>query len=964
MFMRFVSILTVVLFTLCSVCDVHAGCPGKENTWIDKTLNLRDLGGWSVPGTGRVRKKLIFRSAQLSGPLTSQQRDTIASLGLKTIVDFRTEEETNRYPDAVQDVNYIHLPVVGSGNYTEMLKKNSLQFVKFLELLTNPDNLPLLFHCAAGKDRAGTAAAILLGILGVDRSDIMRDFLASNKGLTEAWGVNSTMVKKEQLKEMWDWVDRNGGLQVVLAKAGLTTSELTYIRSTLVEKVPIPAKSEWHYLDLSPEIYSAWPVLGIKDGSWRTVGFDDTLWKVGNGEFGFGDGDEDTLLACSDPFHMCKGHDREMNWPVYYFRRHFSIKDVTDMEGAKICIKVDDGAIVFLNGEEVLRVNVPPDMDPDKQDYTGKVTLKEDKYQEFYLPADFFLEDNLVAVQVFQSSNSSSDVSFDMELTPIKKVRVNAVVYGRERKPLSNLPVCVTDLTPLREARTFRTITDSNGTFSMDLLPGTYKFAIDFPEKTCIVRNIPSDRDEYNLVLFFNAGSDNCTNKKKTIHIDLQPPLVWPKPFDPPGPGWRGSGYDDSKWRKLEKVSEKASDLPVVPVKVEVNGTSTNLKLFPQPLFVRMKFNLDQDSLPDEINSLRLKFKADDAAIFYINGFRLYEWNVRDVGQGKAALLHVDQPEWKTIQKDIPPGLLHEGENVFAIEVYQWHSLMGLFNASGCTGDGAEYQCPSLGQVRFLSWDGREVKDNEELPLKAVAFSSDIHLEAELEGLRRCGVYSPGYRSVFMPVPQIIGTGVIEGNDSAILLALVRPPADGSPVRNVIVLDEDSRPQALLERTFGLANGDEIWTQKFPFSEGLDLSKCRIFAVDGEGKSSLIFPDFKYSSYVGTGPEALPPSPEMGPDLRKLLAIGQGPRVLLWGVNPQMIPIEDENVEVIALIHNYGIKPPKVILDRPDSFSIFMKQVGETPWGDLFFAVKVPAPECLYSGCSLAELGWQVKISR
>jgi protein-tyrosine phosphatase len=50
-------------------------------------------------------------------------------------------------------------------------------------VIQNQDNVPILFHCSAGKDRTGIASALLLSALGVDRKDIFDDYMLTNKAL-------------------------------------------------------------------------------------------------------------------------------------------------------------------------------------------------------------------------------------------------------------------------------------------------------------------------------------------------------------------------------------------------------------------------------------------------------------------------------------------------------------------------------------------------------------------------------------------------------------------------------------------------------------------------------------------------------------------------------------------------------------------------------------------------------------
>ncbi len=107
------------------------------------------------------------------------------------------------------------------------------------------------------------------------------------------------------------------------------------------ERVLVPDGATWRYLD---------------DGSdqgtpWKDAGFDDSLWSSGSAELGHGDGDEVTLVG----FGPNPG-DKHI---TTYFRRVFDLEGSNDLVRADLRLLRDDGAIVYLNGIEVARSNMP-----------------------------------------------------------------------------------------------------------------------------------------------------------------------------------------------------------------------------------------------------------------------------------------------------------------------------------------------------------------------------------------------------------------------------------------------------------------------------------------------------------------------------------------------------------------------------------------------------------------------------
>ncbi|NRB53085.1 MAG: tyrosine-protein phosphatase [Saprospiraceae bacterium] len=174
--------------------------------------NFRDLGGYRTKDGRRIKWRSIFRSGQLSW-IRDAEEHKMAALQLKTICDFRTTAEQTASPDRwfqIDQLNRCSYPIGegrldkvdwmenasrGEGRESYLYKSNRSYVVKnaerykaFFELLLDERNYPLLFHCTAGKDRTGFAAALLLSALGVDQDTIMEDYLLTNFYLEQKGG--------------------------------------------------------------------------------------------------------------------------------------------------------------------------------------------------------------------------------------------------------------------------------------------------------------------------------------------------------------------------------------------------------------------------------------------------------------------------------------------------------------------------------------------------------------------------------------------------------------------------------------------------------------------------------------------------------------------------------------------------------------------------------------------------------
>ena len=177
---------------------------------LQRGRNFRDLGGYHTAGGGQVRWGLVFRSASLHR-LTDADLITLDRLGLRVVYDLRGDEERERAPSVLPDgVRCELLPIGGTAAKTKELTDLVLAgrlaevppdflvriydamvdvaagtFGRLLTGLAEPEGLPALFHCHAGKDRTGIVAALLLLLLGVDERTVLDDYQLSGIHYTE-----------------------------------------------------------------------------------------------------------------------------------------------------------------------------------------------------------------------------------------------------------------------------------------------------------------------------------------------------------------------------------------------------------------------------------------------------------------------------------------------------------------------------------------------------------------------------------------------------------------------------------------------------------------------------------------------------------------------------------------------------------------------------------------------------------
>jgi protein-tyrosine phosphatase len=168
--------------------------------------NLRDLGGYVTRDGHTLKWGVLYRSDSLAD-LSNEDVAYLARLRLRRVVDFRSAIERERDPDRLPDgVTAVWQPISGSGLDPGDLRDRLLAgevsadqaaawlvagnrafvgefhevFARFVHDLADPANLPTLFHCTAGKDRTGFAAAIVMLALDVPRETAMHDYLLTN----------------------------------------------------------------------------------------------------------------------------------------------------------------------------------------------------------------------------------------------------------------------------------------------------------------------------------------------------------------------------------------------------------------------------------------------------------------------------------------------------------------------------------------------------------------------------------------------------------------------------------------------------------------------------------------------------------------------------------------------------------------------------------------------------------------
>ena len=221
---------------------------------IEKKRNLRDLGGYKTQNGKHVKKGYFFRSSRLMD-FDQAELKILNSLNIKKIYDLRSKEEVKDSPDpTLKGAEYIHSSAAARADGTEVnfspaaliaenvySKESNDEFTHkvygnlpfsyaykrmFEDIVAG--NVPILFHCSAGKDRTGIAAILILLALGVNEETAMYDYMLTNEYRKEYI---------ERFKKDFPLTKLDGELAgMLLAYEGVTYTNADYSLKRIKEK--------------------------------------------------------------------------------------------------------------------------------------------------------------------------------------------------------------------------------------------------------------------------------------------------------------------------------------------------------------------------------------------------------------------------------------------------------------------------------------------------------------------------------------------------------------------------------------------------------------------------------------------------------------------------------------------------------------------------------------------------------
>jgi len=245
---------------------------------FDSVLNFREINGNLPVNTDPLKKKIIFRSANLDS-ISKSDLKKLYHHKIKTIIDLRGDHERKKNSRKIDNIERISFPLdferaTREKLYPYLYKKNSENIIadisnalyleifeasgkvvrEILEILLSPDRCPLIIHCQAGKDRTGIISAIIQLALKADRESVINDYMRSNDFLIPHFKkrllrrkiltlgffpahrvLYAITLRQRNIESVLNRIDNDfGGIEAYLNSIGFDNSQLSKLRETWI----------------------------------------------------------------------------------------------------------------------------------------------------------------------------------------------------------------------------------------------------------------------------------------------------------------------------------------------------------------------------------------------------------------------------------------------------------------------------------------------------------------------------------------------------------------------------------------------------------------------------------------------------------------------------------------------------------------------------------------------------------
>ncbi|MEN9884274.1 MAG: hypothetical protein RLZZ420_1491, partial [Bacteroidota bacterium] len=372
----------------------------------------------------------------------------------------------------------------------------------------------------------------------------------------------------------------------------------------------IPLKSSWKYLDNGSNQRTAW----------RSNTFSDATWKTGNAELGYGDGDEATIVSF--------GTRAASKFITTYFRKTIVIADTSAYTSFSLGLKRDDGAIVYINGSEAFRTNMPTTAVSNTTRASASAVDDGATLLTQSLSKTLFRNgNNVIAVEIHQDAPNSSDISFDLTLIAVPKTAANQL-------PSANAGVDQSITLPVSSVQLTGSGSDPDGTiasyaWSQVSGPATAVFSAATSAATSVTGLTTAGTYVIRLTVRDNTGAqatDDINVAVNAAMVNLPSTFAFGSSWKyldngtDQGVAWRQTNFNDASWKSGngELGYGDGGEATVVGF-----GANSSAK------FITTYFR-KQISLVDltSLSSATLRYKRDDGIVIYINGSEVLRNNM------------------------------------------------------------------------------------------------------------------------------------------------------------------------------------------------------------------------------------------------------------------------------------------------------------------------------------------------
>ena len=413
--------------------------------------------------------------------------------------------------------------------------------------------------------------------------------------------------------------------------------------------------TEQHQYVTSTTTWKYWDQ-GTRPTDWNSTTFVDTAWPSGRPQFGYGEGDEETVVGF--------GPSTTARHITSYYRTQVQVDTLGD--SVEMNIAADDGAVVYVNGVEAFRDNMPTGtIGNTTRASTGRSGGAENEMRAFAIdPSLFRLGTNTIAVEVHQDTASSSDLSFDADVTATVQPDGDAAPTAAFSAAVSNLDVAF----------------DGSGSSDAEGPIASYQW--NFGDGTTAQTTSPTTTHSYatggsyTVTLRVTDSAGNVGTAVRTVApvsavvtttaVPNGSPWSYRYLNSAPESTWRSTGFDASTW----PVGNAVLGYGHATVTTSLNPSATTAD---RPIATQFRRSFVVDDA-GKVTGLRLSTVANDGVVVYVNGTEVGRSNM-PTGTVTHTTYASASPSTANANAapvviDVPVGLLTTGTNVIAVETH------------------------------------------------------------------------------------------------------------------------------------------------------------------------------------------------------------------------------------------------------------------------------------------------------